>query len=153
MSHKQKRTRALQAVVSLIALSRDYSAGVNTRNRRGASIRALAALTTPKRLRAHMPASESDRKRRRTAQDLTPIKSCDEASLPPSISPLVANRSGSFTLRIAVPDDFSLAQSVCSYGYFVLAPNRWCPPRTSEDPEKGEFTRPLTLSNGAVFHM
>ncbi|MEO1496817.1 MAG: endonuclease III domain-containing protein [Planctomycetota bacterium] len=30
-------------------------------------------------------------------------------------------------LRLSVPADFSLAQAVCSYGYFLLAPNRWRP--------------------------
>ncbi len=29
------------------------------------------------------------------------------------------------TLTIPVPDDFVLFKAVCSYGYFLLAPNRW----------------------------
>lgn len=30
-------------------------------------------------------------------------------------------------MRLSVPADFDLAASVCSYGYFLLAPNRWRP--------------------------
>ena len=31
------------------------------------------------------------------------------------------------TLNLPVPRDFDLARAVCSYGYFILAPNRWTP--------------------------
>lgn len=47
----------------------------------------------------------------------------------------------SFTLT--VPEDFELARDLCSYGYFLLAPNRWVP---------GErvFQRPFELGERAV---
>jgi len=38
------------------------------------------------------------------------------------------------TLTIPVPDDFVLFKAVCSYGYFLLAPNRW-------DRQTGRFHR------------
>lgn len=38
------------------------------------------------------------------------------------------------TLTLPVPDDFVLFKAVCSYGYFLLAPNRW-------DREAGRFHR------------
>lgn len=41
------------------------------------------------------------------------------------------------------PDDFVLARDVCSYGYFLLAPNRW-------DPFRRTFTRPLDLEGGVA---
>lgn len=34
-------------------------------------------------------------------------------------------------MQMAVPPDFNLGKTVCSYGYFSLAPNRWEPPRGS----------------------
>lgn len=40
------------------------------------------------------------------------------------------------TLTIPLPSDFDLARAVCSYGYFILAPNRW-------DPKTRTLTRPL----------
>ncbi len=45
------------------------------------------------------------------------------------------------TLTIRVPSDFDLARDVCSYGYFLLAPNRW-------DPESLTFHRVLRLRDG-----
>lgn len=45
------------------------------------------------------------------------------------------------TLTIRVAPDFDLARDVCSYGYFLLAPNRW-------DPEERTFTRVLRLDDG-----
>jgi len=44
-------------------------------------------------------------------------------------------------LTITPPRDYSLARDVCSYGYFLLAPNRW-------DPVERVFTRVLSLSEG-----
>ncbi|MEM7622097.1 MAG: hypothetical protein AAF235_02725 [Planctomycetota bacterium] len=43
------------------------------------------------------------------------------------------------TLSIRVPADYVLARDVCSYGYFLLAPNHW-------DPESQSLTRTLALS-------
>lgn len=31
------------------------------------------------------------------------------------------------SLTLTVPEDFELARDLCSYGYFLLAPNRWIP--------------------------
>lgn len=45
------------------------------------------------------------------------------------------------TLTLAVPDDYVLARDVCSYGYFLLEPNRW-------DPGQRTFTRVLLLPGG-----
>ncbi|MBI1336480.1 MAG: hypothetical protein GC164_05910 [Phycisphaera sp.] len=47
------------------------------------------------------------------------------------------------TLRITLPPRFDLARAVCSYGYFILAPNRW-------DPLTRVFQRPLTLVSRGV---
>ncbi len=48
------------------------------------------------------------------------------------------------TLNITPPADFVLARDVCSYGYFLLAPNRW-------DPGTQTLTRPLHLAGGRVW--
>jgi hypothetical protein len=41
---------------------------------------------------------------------------------------------------------FSLAQSICSYGYFGLAPNRWLPAPPHEiNDDAGVFERPLVF--------
>ncbi len=45
------------------------------------------------------------------------------------------------TLKITTPRDYDLTRDVCSYGYFVLAPNLW-------DTKKQTLTRPLHLANG-----
>lgn len=42
---------------------------------------------------------------------------------------------------IPAPSDYLLARDVCSYGYFLLAPNRW-------DHRAHTFTRPLDLDAG-----
>ncbi|MDX2148773.1 MAG: hypothetical protein SFZ23_14765 [Planctomycetota bacterium] len=47
------------------------------------------------------------------------------------------------SLRVPVPADYLLWRDVCSYGYFLLAPNRW-------HPTLATFTRPLVLSEGPV---
>ncbi|MEZ6318311.1 MAG: hypothetical protein R3B49_06080 [Phycisphaerales bacterium] len=44
-------------------------------------------------------------------------------------------------LTITPPDDYDLARDVCSYGYFILAPNHW-------DPGERSLTRPLELDAG-----
>jgi len=46
-------------------------------------------------------------------------------------------------LTIRVPGDYVLARDVCSYGYFLLAPNHWNVDRQS-------LTRPLELDGGAA---
>ncbi|MCA9271811.1 MAG: hypothetical protein KDA31_02075 [Phycisphaerales bacterium] len=45
------------------------------------------------------------------------------------------------TLKITTPRDYDLTRDVCSYGYFVLAPNLW-------DTNKHTLTRPLHLEDG-----
>ncbi|CEM37777.1 unnamed protein product [Vitrella brassicaformis CCMP3155] len=47
------------------------------------------------------------------------------------------------SVTIDVADDFDLAKSICSYGFFVLAPNKWCPPPPSLSTDHGVFKRPL----------
>lgn len=44
---------------------------------------------------------------------------------------------------IPVPDDFVFARDLCSYGYFLLAPNRWNPLRRT-------LTRPFDLETGVA---
>ncbi|XP_024545132.1 uncharacterized protein LOC9645043 isoform X1 [Selaginella moellendorffii] len=44
-------------------------------------------------------------------------------------------------LRLAVPHSFSLARVVCSYGFYMMQPNRWLP-------ESGDLERPLRLKDG-----
>lgn len=50
----------------------------------------------------------------------------------------------SFT--IATPKDFRLSESICSYGYFVLAPNNW-------EVSSQTFSRPFRNGNGLVYHL
>jgi 3-methyladenine DNA glycosylase/8-oxoguanine DNA glycosylase len=45
------------------------------------------------------------------------------------------------TLTIRPPEDYALARDVCSYGYFLLAPNRW-------DVDARALSRPLGLPAG-----
>ncbi len=47
------------------------------------------------------------------------------------------------TFKVAVPSDYLLARDYCSYGYFVLEPNRW-------DHSRRFFTTTLDLDGGAV---
>jgi len=47
------------------------------------------------------------------------------------------------TLTIAAPDDYDLARDVCSYGYFLLAPNHW-------DTRRRRLARVLDLEGGAA---
>lgn len=44
------------------------------------------------------------------------------------------------TFSLATPGDYDLKRDVCSYGYFLLAPNHW-------NPKTQTFTRPLLLSD------
>lgn len=46
-------------------------------------------------------------------------------------------------LSITPPSDFVFARDVCSYGYFLLAPNRW-------NPFDRTLTRPLALEGGVA---
>jgi 3-methyladenine DNA glycosylase/8-oxoguanine DNA glycosylase len=46
-------------------------------------------------------------------------------------------------ITIRAPDDFLLVRDVCSYGYFLLAPNEW-------DPIDRTLSRPLALPEGRV---
>lgn len=51
--------------------------------------------------------------------------------------------SASTTFSLACPRDYVLARDVCSYGYFMLAPNAW-------DPQTGSLWRVLTLTGGVA---
>ncbi len=44
------------------------------------------------------------------------------------------------SIKLEVPEDFKLARDLCSYGYFLLAPNRW-------DVQNQAFSRPFLLNN------
>lgn len=46
-------------------------------------------------------------------------------------------------LTLRAPPDYWLPRDVCSYGYFLLAPNRW-------DVRTGTMTRPLNLPGGVA---
>ena len=59
------------------------------------------------------------------------------------LCPSVANFS---SLTLPVPKGFSLPHAVCSYGYFLLPPNRW-------DRNTETLHRPLRLSDGSVVRM
>lgn len=47
------------------------------------------------------------------------------------------------TLTLPAPDDYHFARDVCSYGYFLLAPNRWYPAERT-------LVRPLRLPEGVA---
>jgi 3-methyladenine DNA glycosylase/8-oxoguanine DNA glycosylase len=51
--------------------------------------------------------------------------------------------SGMGVLSIRVPSDFVLARDVCSYGYFMLAPNQW-------DVQRQVLRRVLSVREGTV---
>ncbi len=53
-------------------------------------------------------------------------------------------------LTLRVPADFHLAHVVCSYGYFMLEPNRWSP---VDEPVAGVLRRPLRTREGAPVHV
>ncbi len=46
-------------------------------------------------------------------------------------------------LTLPVPDDFQLERAVCSYGYFLLAPNHWAP-------DTQTFSRPMRIGRRLV---
>ena len=54
------------------------------------------------------------------------------------------------TLTLPVPRNLSLPHTVCSYGYFILAPNRWTP---VDKPFLGRFIRPLRLPDNTVVNV
>jgi len=60
------------------------------------------------------------------------------------VTPATGNgrAGGGSRLTMRVPADYDLPRDVCSYGYFILAPNNW-------DPARRALTRPLELSGGA----
>ena len=55
------------------------------------------------------------------------------------------NKNTVTLLRRLTPEDFSLSQTICSYGYFCLAPNRWVPSGDSSRNDEGYLVRPLTF--------
>lgn len=46
-------------------------------------------------------------------------------------------------MKLKTPGDYLLRRDVCSYGYFLLAPNHW-------DPRSGVFSRVCTLGEGSA---
>ncbi|CAI7799643.1 unnamed protein product, partial [Closterium sp. NIES-54] len=49
----------------------------------------------------------------------------------------LAEPEPSVCLHVALPDGFSLPAAVCSYGFFMMAPTVWIPPRGSESTAQG----------------
>eukprot|EP00850_Spirogloea_muscicola_P002587 SM000010S04225 [mRNA] locus=s10:360089:362619:- [translate_table: standard] len=50
---------------------------------------------------------------------------------------------------IVVPRGFCLQKAVCSYGFFMMAPNIWTPPQPGDSGRPGAtLTRPLRLADG-----
>lgn len=58
----------------------------------------------------------------------------------------------SFVCKQPVPRGFSLAQTICSYGYFFLAPNTWVPAPAGQPEDQGIFCRPLICSPAPARH-
>ena len=61
-------------------------------------------------------------------------------------------QKGRKSFRVQLPPGFSLGAAVCSYGFAMLAPNRWQPPHSSNTDarRRGTLHRPLWLGNGAT---
>ena len=58
------------------------------------------------------------------------------------------------TIRVDVPEPFSLRNAICSYGFYMTAPNRWIEEedkveslRADDYYQPGAFTRPLYIPN------
>lgn len=83
---------------------------------------------------------------------------CTETSLQPLISPLdliwIPHDTQEhlfceeMSFRISLPTGFSLRDSVCSYGFFMLDPNRWI--EHPDSVHKGCFRRPYHVPRGAT---
>eukprot|EP00850_Spirogloea_muscicola_P018153 SM000163S02321 [mRNA] locus=s163:305977:308513:+ [translate_table: standard] len=51
--------------------------------------------------------------------------------------------------HIPVPSGFCLQKAVCSYGFFMMAPNMWTPPQPGDSARPGAtLARPLRLADG-----
>ena len=59
----------------------------------------------------------------------------------------VTNITNPTRLTLNVPRGFSLPHTVCSYGFFILAPNYWTPVKR---PHAGRLIRPLHISRNRV---
>jgi hypothetical protein len=65
-------------------------------------------------------------------------------------SPLPAGPILARQCTIAVPPSFSLRDAVCSFGFFMLSPNRWHDTAQSPGFLAGRLVRPLYVSkNGS----
>ncbi|CAM9701062.1 unnamed protein product [Ascophyllum nodosum] len=51
--------------------------------------------------------------------------------------------SSSSVVMVHVPSNFSFSQAACSYGYYLVPPNRWEPSKDVNDRDGGTFFRPL----------
>eukprot|EP00041_Stephanoeca_diplocostata_P018385 m.384617 g.384617 ORF g.384617 m.384617 type:complete len:426 (+) comp20996_c0_seq9:210-1487(+) len=87
-------------------------------------------------------------KKRKLVARFSPAQSCAsqaDKALQPQLRIREKCFSNQRTLTITTPRGFSLAQSVCSYGYFGLCPNEWIPAPPTLREDAGEYTRPYTF--------
>lgn len=87
------------------------------------------------------------------APKLRACASSDVALNSPHLHKLRQSAAQILHLPLHVPQHlFSLAQAICSYGYFRLAPNKWTP---SEDTDEnhGVFERPLRYGRAGVLEL
>ncbi|CAE7479473.1 GSTU19 [Symbiodinium natans] len=70
----------------------------------------------------------------------------------PKLGSVVKVTKGRKAFHLQLPPRFSLGATVCSYGFAMLAPNRWQPPQAkgSGAHRKGVFLRPLQLARGGA---
>ncbi|KAF8822085.1 hypothetical protein IE077_001075 [Cardiosporidium cionae] len=96
---------------------------------------------------------------RQIAQNATKSKTCESKSLfsglpedQPHRTTMVADTIGiaipdyncaAETIDITVPQYFSLAQAICSYGFFCMRPNQWFPAKHNTDRNISFFRRKL----------
>ena len=121
---KRKTTVTASAVV---VAAESPSRRISPRTRNGSSPSAHAAIVTPERPAAAEP---------RTVSRGSSINFSETDGGATAASPVLL-------ATLDLPPRFSLAQSICSYGYFGLAPNQWEAAPDVEHEDRGIFTRPL----------
>eukprot|EP00468_Gymnochlora_sp_CCMP2014_P009305 CAMPEP_0167749664 /NCGR_PEP_ID=MMETSP0110_2-20121227/5541_1 /TAXON_ID=629695 /ORGANISM="Gymnochlora sp., Strain CCMP2014" /LENGTH=397 /DNA_ID=CAMNT_0007634859 /DNA_START=255 /DNA_END=1448 /DNA_ORIENTATION=+ len=98
----------------------------------------------------------TDNKKRRKISASTPTKSNGKVEVKSSVGKKIDGLQVHSSLFLRgedfweIPTDFSLAQAICSYGYFALAPNKWTPASNEEDEDRGVFTRAFRLGAEGV---
>lgn len=100
------------------------------------------------------PSTPLRRTRSRTSPPV-PVTPNDSLATPPGLirasssngshSDPLSQRSGVALAAIDLPKRFSISQSICSYGYFGLAPNTWRPAAADVHEDRGIFIRPLSF--------